>query len=240
MRRTQLQVSDEDKIRIELDQLLADKIGPPPPDQKYLDQLYAEGAERFKVMIPPGYMDQKKSGQSETTDFSYNGLNYKRQFGDLILWRQILAYAKDKKPNGIIFVTDDKKEDWWWEVEALGKKTIGPRPELVDEMLREAGTRFTMYTSERFMQYSINYLSVSVREESIQQIRDVAEVIKQPESARQNYQELLIDAVAIWCKSAFPGEFYFESPNEGPDLVITRENQPSIAFDVKQLGIEVE
>ena len=67
---------------------------PPPRDQRYLDDLYVEGEERFKASIPPGYMDKSKSG--ETSSFVCNGLSYQRRFGDLILWKQILAFAKDK------------------------------------------------------------------------------------------------------------------------------------------------
>ena len=68
-------------------------------------------------------------------------------------------------------IIDDKKEDWWWDIK---DETIGPRPELIEEMKSEAGiSLFHMYNSERFMHYAKEYLRIRVRQQSIEQIRDV-------------------------------------------------------------------
>ena len=66
------------------------------------DEVYViceEGENRYKKEIPPGYKDGKKK----------DGI---RKYSDLILWKEVIRYAKEQKKN-IIFVTDDVKPDWW-------------------------------------------------------------------------------------------------------------------------------
>src|SRR5659263_681430 len=67
-----------------------------------------------------------------------------REYGDLVLWFQIIDHAKETtKP--IIFVTDDRKEDWWLKFKG---QTVGPQPELVDEIFTSANVNFYMYQAE--------------------------------------------------------------------------------------------
>jgi hypothetical protein len=92
-------------------------------------------------------------------------------YGDAILWLQLIDYAKsEKKP--IIFVTDDDKEDWWLE---SGGKTISPRPELVQEMLTEAGVKFYMYSADRFLDYAQKFLHLSEQPEVIEEAKEIRE-----------------------------------------------------------------
>ena len=58
-----------------------------------------EGKRRYTKSIPPGFMDAKNK----------DGV---RKYSDLLLWKEILRFAKDNKLN-IIYVTDDMKRDWW-------------------------------------------------------------------------------------------------------------------------------
>lgn len=102
-----------------------------------LEEIKKEGEIRYKKEIPPGYKDYKKSN----TDTDNNA------FGDLIVWKQILNYAKDKKKD-IIFVTSDQKEDWWSIVRG---KTLGPRIELKKEFYDYTGMKFHMYSMDGFI-----------------------------------------------------------------------------------------
>src|SRR5262249_1713579 len=96
--------------------LFAGKVGPSYSTEQ-LQQIYSEGEARYARNTPPGYMDIKEKEGIE-------------RYGDLILWRQLLDYARlQRKP--LIFITGDTKEDWWLSNEG---KTIGPRPELVQEI----------------------------------------------------------------------------------------------------------
>ena len=69
------------------------------PSQLDLYNWCAEGEMRYKKQIPPGFKDAKNK----------DGL---RKYSDLILWKEIIRYATEKKVN-VIFVTDDVKADWW-------------------------------------------------------------------------------------------------------------------------------
>jgi hypothetical protein len=132
----------EDELLDRLSALLDGRIGPPFPQER-LDEIYQEGAKRYAQKTPPGYEDAKdKTGND--------------QYGDLVLWFQVIEQAKsEKKP--IVLTTDDTKEDWWWESSG---KTIGSRPELVSEMLHKAGVAFHMYKSERFIDLAQGFLNL--------------------------------------------------------------------------------
>ncbi len=166
--------SDSDKIRDRLDALFGGRIGKPPGDQAFLDRLADEGAKRYEAKIPPGYRDLTKKGEI----FTHQGLLYRREYGDLILWKQLIQYCKDSEIRQVIFVTDDDKEDWWWSLEASGTKRIGPRPELREELARETNIeRFFMLGSERFAQNIAKALNLQLAASTIQQVRDVKETL---------------------------------------------------------------
>ena len=103
------------------------------PDQ--LNDLRKEGQERYANRIPPGYMDSKKDA----------GPNDK--FGDLIIWKDMMAKANaEKRP--IVFISDDAKEDWWWI--HRGRK-LGARPELIEEFEEVSGQSFHIYELGQFL-----------------------------------------------------------------------------------------
>jgi PIN like domain len=170
----QLDVYKADTIRNELDNLLMGRVGP-SPKQEWLDKLYIEGKIRYENERPPGYADQSKSKENPRL---YGGVTIKREFGDLILWKEIIETVSTQKIKQAIFVTDDKKEDWWQIVDSNGSKTIGPRPELVEEILREGKVEsFWMYSSDRFMQFARDFLNVEIEEDSIAQARNASRII---------------------------------------------------------------
>lgn len=110
---------------------------------------------RYQNKIPPGYKDARKGGD--------------QQYGDLILWLQVIDQAKESgKP--IVFVTDDRKDDWWLNFKG---KTIGPLPELIDEIRQEANVLFHMYTPDLFMSWAGDNLQQSVSQEAIGEVQDL-------------------------------------------------------------------
>jgi hypothetical protein len=139
--------------------------------------LYKEGEERYKVKRPPGYLDKDKGlGKNERESHMYNGLVLSKKYGDLIVWKQILRYVKNENIKHVIFVTDDSDEDWWWIVDSKGSKTIGPRPELVQEIAEYGANLFYMYSSERFLRFASQYLDIRVAPESIESVANVVQV----------------------------------------------------------------
>jgi hypothetical protein len=127
-----------------------------PYDAAAFDAVCKEGETRMAQGKPPGYEDKHKGGAE--------------QFGDYIIWRQMLDFAKTSR-QPMLFVTDDRKEDWWLKAK---EKTIGPRPELVAEMNSDAGVAFYMYQPVQFMQYAAEQLKARVSAAALGEVRDLA------------------------------------------------------------------
>lgn len=140
-------IKNHDTIREQIDKLFENKIGD-SLSQEELDSIYEEGGKRYEKKFPPGYMD--KHDKEKETPFEWNDLIFKGLYGDLIIWEEILKQAKEKSWQYIIWVTDDKKEDWWSKD---GENILGPRRELIEETLKSGITRFYMYSSEPFLGY---------------------------------------------------------------------------------------
>jgi len=227
-------VQSEDHLRTRIDQLFEGLVGKPPTNQKDLDQLWKEGAERYSRRMPPGYMDQKKEKDNEPDEFQFDGLVFRRSFGDLLLWQQIISYAKENQMKNVILVTDDEKEDWWWTIDSGGKRRIGPRPELTNEITREAGVvSFFMYNSEQFLRRASEFLKVQVPEESISQVRDirVATVLRHEDFMRQ--RRMSESAVGEWLRTQFPNGNVVEDGRGFPDFTVTFDDPASaLGFEV--------
>ncbi|MDE1712993.1 PIN-like domain-containing protein (plasmid) [Chromobacterium amazonense] len=161
-------ISLSDSIGTKICELLDGRVGSPPEDQAALDELVADGQDRFDKQIPPGFLDAKNKGESTFRD---RGLTYFRKFGDLIIWKQLISHARDQNIKNVIFVTGDKKPDWWWLDEP---RTLGPLPELVQEIILKAGVeRFWMYSADQFLKYAETYLKAAeVTAEAIEQVKE--------------------------------------------------------------------
>jgi predicted nucleic acid-binding protein len=150
----------EDEILDFVDNLFSDKTGSPFEDS-VVSKLAVEAEERYKNETPPGYKDSKKDGLGDQY----------RKYGDFLVWKQIIEYAKTKsKP--VIFITDDKKEDWWLEQSG---RTIGPRPELIEEFHKETNQKFWMYSVDRFVQESAKTTQSVISEEVISELIKVSQ-----------------------------------------------------------------
>lgn len=121
--------------------------------------------KRYEAKIPPGYKDFDKSGDEK--------------YGDAINWLEIIKFAKEKNTN-IIYVTDDKKEDW---VEIREGKKIGPRKELLGEFYKKTdGCIIGIYNTENFLKYSHEYLLNTDCEEN----KEVGKAISEIKSINNN------------------------------------------------------
>ncbi len=163
---------EEDAVWREVSEIFADKIGEAhPPKQE--EEIVKLGHTRYDSQTPPGYKDQGKGGE--------------RQFGDLILWFQIIEKAKEAG-RPVMFVTDDRKDDWWWKSHG---KTVGPRPELVEEIRGEAGVRFYMYQPFRFMEESDRRLGLDVSDEAISEAQALDSIDE--EEVRRSFEGYLAE-----------------------------------------------
>jgi len=165
-----IKINGTDYIRDRITDLFREKIGESPANQKELDEIYLEGEQRYKIFRPPGFGDDKKN-QDKDNNYIHQNLVFKKAYGDLILWKQILKEVKSKSLTHIIFITGDNKPDWWRREHG---KTIGPRPELVEEILEAGASLFHMYTPDNFLRYATDYLQLEIAEKSIQQVKEVS------------------------------------------------------------------
>jgi predicted nucleic acid-binding protein len=134
----------------EITQLFHKKVGE-PYSQKNSSENSKKAENRFKHQQPPGYLDAKKP---ET-----------ERYGDVTIWFQLTDYVKSQE-KPLIFVTDDEKEDWWLKHKG---KTIGPRPELIQEMLCEGDVEFYLYTGDRFLEYAEKFLKLKNEPEVVKE-----------------------------------------------------------------------
>lgn len=168
----QRDVHQHDELRDRIDGLLTGKIGKAPKNQAELDELFTKGKERYDLHVPPGYLDAEGPKDKREATYTHDGLLYKPEFGDWLIWNALLERVSEEDVACVLFVTDDQTEDWWQIVESNGKKTIGPRPELIAEALNSANLEvFYMYTTENFIKYAKEYLGAEVESETIEQVR---------------------------------------------------------------------
>jgi hypothetical protein len=139
----------------EISELYDGHVGEPFDDET-LKQIEREGKDRYDRKIPPGFEDAGKADN---------------QYGDLILWHQILKHGKETElPT--IFVTDDEKPDWW---ERVGGRRYGPRPELIEEYYSHTSERIHFYTSRRYLALA-KERGASITEETLEETKKVSTV----------------------------------------------------------------
>jgi|GEM_PF-1550810 len=126
-------------------------------DEERLLKIYQEGEKRYNENIPPGFKDKKKGGI--------------RQFGDLVLWHQMIELSKEHKSD-LIFITDDEKDDW---LHIHNGKTIGALPALQNEFFKLTGKKIYLYTASRFIEKAGEYLNADVAKQAIEEVRNLQE-----------------------------------------------------------------
>ena len=148
----------EDPIWERLTKILDKKIGDDTTIEE-LEKIYREGKKRYDEETPPGYKD-KITKKNEVNRSLY---------GDLIVWKQIIEKAKSINPS-IIFVTDDRKEDWWYKFQG---KTISSRPELNKEFRDETKKNINIYQADGFLELAYKNLNQNKNAQAIEEIREV-------------------------------------------------------------------
>lgn len=193
-------VTLDESIGLRIADLFEGKVGVPPGSQEALSEIVKDGDNRYARKIPPGFEDAKKGGEFRDGDISYQD-----KFGDLILWRQLINHinSPDVDLESVIFVTGDGKADWWLIDDG---KTIGPLPELVQEILQKSKLKkFWMYSADQFLKYAETYLGATeVTIEAIEQVKETSTTNSDFRSSRD-----LLDAVKVW-----RGDFIKNMPTE--------------------------
>lgn len=123
----------------ELQNVLSDALGEmllPGFTEEELAKLEEEGDERYSKKVPPGYEDEAKDSN---------------KYGDFIIWKEMLRFAKEKSCS-IIFVSRDLKKDWF---QVLHGMTCGPCQELLEEFkLYSPKGDFHIYTLDQVISFA--------------------------------------------------------------------------------------
>lgn len=235
LEKTQQTITSTDPLKIKIEELFENKVGPAYIKQIEIDELSKEAEKRYKSKIPPGYKDEVKE-KDEPDEFQHEEIIYKRKYGDYIVWKQMLAHAATYAPKKLIFVTDDGKEDWW--AQASGK-TLGPRAELREEASRIGNLEsFLMYKPDGFLRYAKEFLKADVSEDTLNEVRDISLENKNKEyiaSAKHISEESALHSVMEWILrkhprakrtfSSFPDFVGLESDKKhGYDVVFSKSD----------------
>ncbi|HFU4123736.1 TPA: PIN-like domain-containing protein [Streptococcus suis] len=123
-----------DKLTSEIIELLGNSVAE-KLEQEWLDKVQESGSTRYDREIPPGFNDRKNKG---TKVRCYSGLSYEQQYGDYIIWEEILhKVARDGNGYGmkVIFVTSDGNSESKYDIMYKVKgKTVGPNIYMVNEL----------------------------------------------------------------------------------------------------------
>jgi hypothetical protein len=139
-----------DSILAKWEEILTGRIGSEPSKEER-KQNEAEAERRYEANIPPGFRDSSKPSN---------------QFGDALIWLQILDRVKED-PRPVLLVTEDVKDDWY---RRHSGKTIGPRVELVEEIRRVAGVTYYQQPLGSFLKRSAAFLKKEISPQAIEQV----------------------------------------------------------------------
>jgi len=178
-RQVHTQRISNDEIKDSISEIFKNRVGS-PFDKEKLKKLIVDGEERYKQKIPPGFKDASKSSESEVFTEKC------RKYGDLIVWKQVLERSIEVDKS-VVLVTDDKKEDWW---ERFKGKTVGPRPELVQEFNDNTKNTFHMYQADRFLELARENLGEQVSPEIVEEIREVRRRDKMAFRKKQKFDSI--------------------------------------------------
>lgn len=161
--------SSEDPVNESLAVIFEGRVGT-PPSQEQIDEIDKEGRRRIEHKHPPSLTDSRKSGEK----FLDRGVSYAGEYGDLYIWKQILAHIPGVEEKCyLIFVTDERKQDWW--AKEGSNSILGPSPALSQELaLTAPGWNLRMYSSAWFFEQLSEAVGGKLSDEDLEEIRDAA------------------------------------------------------------------
>lgn len=174
LQENQQALNTPDPIKERIEKIFDGKVGAAFSTQDEVDKKSKAAELRYKAKIPPGYKDEDKD-KDGPDDFYHHGIVYKRKYGDYFVWSQILEHAEKSNHKKLVFITDDAKEDWWKQIDFDGPKTLGPRPELVDEATNVGRLdTFLMYKPEGFLKFANEFLAAKVSNETLKEVHEIS------------------------------------------------------------------
>lgn len=159
----------DDPILKKITELFDGKVNSGFDDEKLKD-IYNEGKDRYTKKVPPGYEDLYKNKKPEPDCY-----------GDLVIWKEMIAISKEKKKH-ILFVSDDTKEDWKNRIDG---KDLGPRKELIREFHKETENMFYSFTTQEFIKGISELYKIKDTGELEQESKTIKEDLEKNENAKK-------------------------------------------------------
>lgn len=166
------QTSNEDPVNDFLAELFEGRVGSPPLSQDAIEEINKRGKRRYESNHPPGVTDSNKDGQK----YMDREIMYSGMYGDLYIWMQVLDFLpKVAEKKHLIFVTDERKADWWAKGET-GQFNPVPAPELSQELaLKAPGWQLSMYSSPDFFKLLTASLGMQLSPAELAEITEAAD-----------------------------------------------------------------
>lgn len=172
----QISINSPDHVRDRLDNIFKeDRLGDCLfKSESDLVEFNKDAEKRFSNQLPPGYADEKEKGEDF---FIFQNYKYFNKFGDLIVFKEIIKHAKENNLENIVFISEEKKEDWRESILTSNqKKILGIRHELKDELYRESEVKnIFIFNQEQFVSYTNKFLATNVDQESIKRMNKTIE-----------------------------------------------------------------
>jgi hypothetical protein len=148
--------TNKDPVLAGLAPILQGRVGRSIDEEQHeLD--VAEARRRIDERIAPGWKDAKKGDEFA--------------LGDCLIWLQTKRETQRRGQN-ILIVTEDAKKDWW-RIDRGERR--GPLPELAQEMRQSTGHRLFMLRTQSFVLHARKIFGLDVHDDSVQDIRRVAD-----------------------------------------------------------------
>ncbi|MDQ0805458.1 PIN-like domain-containing protein [Priestia megaterium] len=192
------QLPDANETQKDILELLDGIIGEAYPQQR-IKEIQDEGKDRYQHNVPPGFKD--KDDNNKKNYRTYGGIRYQQLYGDLLVWNQMIDKSKNEdNPTPIIFITEEKKADWW---EKEGQNIKRPHPHLIQEFFNQTGENFYMYRTDNFVKFAKEYLNAEVTDEQVEHVKQDVENIRQSEEKVELENKELTKIVDLRKKSIF-------------------------------------
>jgi hypothetical protein len=158
-----------DRVLKALETLLGDRVGD-PMEPRELEEAKKEARRRVEAKEPPGYKDRNKPDPT----------------GDYLIFKQMMNEAAKRKLP-LVFITDDRKDDWYRREQGL---TLGARYELREQVAAETGAPFIIMTTETFLLRAKKDLGAEVSDETVDQAKELPGALEESERMLAMRREL--------------------------------------------------
>ncbi|WP_035850657.1 PIN-like domain-containing protein [Kitasatospora azatica] len=196
-----------DPILEKWERLLEGRVADRPPLAE-LEEFKEEADKRLREGVPPGNRDEKKDENGN---------------GDAVLWLQLLRRAKEQnKP--VLLITNDTKDDWY---RRHGGKTLGPRVELVREMMDGAGVPYYQQPLPSFIRRAGSTLHKPVSEKTVTQARHSS-----PQEAARHYENAVWHVIADLHGSGQLVMVSKQAHDNGTDLLAAGRSGITVGIDI--------